>query len=111
MFTYDRRGHSQSERLQTQGSIEEVVADLGALITAKDLAPAHVAGNSFGAAITLKLAARPNLFASATAHEPPLMGMLGDNQLPTNSCASLRSSRSAADCQQRKRLAGRPTAP
>src|ERR1051326_3641412 len=82
VFTYDRRGHSQSERLPTQGSIEEDVADLAAFIAANDLAPAHVAGNSFGAAITLKLAAaHPNLFASASVHEPPLMGMLGDDPL------------------------------
>src|SRR6478672_10126127 len=57
VFTYDRRGHSQSERLPTQGGIEEDVADLAALITTSELAPAHVAGNSFGAAITLKCAA------------------------------------------------------
>lgn len=80
VFTYDRRGHSQSERLQTQGSIEEDVADLAAFITTNKLAPAHVAGNSFGAAITLKLAAaQPHLIASATAHEPPLIGMLGNH--------------------------------
>ena len=80
VFTYDRRGHSQSERLPTHGSIEEDVADLAAFITTNDLAPAHVAGNSFGAAITLKLAAaRPNLFASVTVHEPPLIGMLADD--------------------------------
>lgn len=77
VFTFDRRGHSQSERLATQGSIEEDVADLAAFITTNNLPPAHVAGNSFGAAITLKLAAaRPELFASATAHEPPLIGMI-----------------------------------
>ena len=76
-FTYDRRGHSQSERLPTQGTIDDDVADLAAFIKANRLAPAHVAGNSFGAAITLKLAAvQPELFASATAHEPPLIGML-----------------------------------
>ncbi len=80
VFTYDRRGHSQSERLPMQGSIEEDVADLAAFITTNNLAPAHVAGNSFGAAITLKCAAaHPQLFASATAHEPPLVGMLGDH--------------------------------
>lgn len=78
VFTYDRRGHSQSERLATPGSIEEDVADLSAFIRANNLAPAHVAGNSFGAAITLKCAAaQPELFASAIAHEPPLIGMLG----------------------------------
>src|SRR5260370_32764758 len=64
MFTYDRRGHSQSERLPTQRSIEEDIADLAAFITTNSLLPAHVAGNSFGAAIVLKLAAaQPNLFA------------------------------------------------
>jgi pimeloyl-ACP methyl ester carboxylesterase len=77
VFTYDRRGHSQSERLSTQGSIEEDATDLAAFITRNGLAPAHVAGNSFGAAITLKcVVAHPELFASATAHEPPLIGML-----------------------------------
>jgi pimeloyl-ACP methyl ester carboxylesterase len=80
VFTYDRRGHSQSERLSKQGSIEEDVADLAAFIGANRLAPAHVAGNSFGAAIALKLAAaQPDLFASVVVHEPPLIGMLGDD--------------------------------
>jgi pimeloyl-ACP methyl ester carboxylesterase len=34
-LTYDRRGHSQSERPASQGSIEEDVADLALLITAR----------------------------------------------------------------------------
>ena len=68
---YDRRGHSQSEGLPGQGSIEEDVADLALLITARQLAPAHIVGNSFGASIVLKLAAaRPELFASLAVHEP-----------------------------------------
>jgi pimeloyl-ACP methyl ester carboxylesterase len=80
VFTYDRRGHSQSERPVGQGRIAEDVDDLAAFITVHGLAPAHVAGNSFGAAITLKLAAaRRDLFASMTVHEPPLIAMLGDH--------------------------------
>jgi len=80
VFTYDRRGHSQSEGLAAQGHIDEDVADLAGLITSNGLAPAHIAGNSFGAAITLKLAAaRPDVFASMTVHEPPLIGMLGQH--------------------------------
>lgn len=80
VITYDRRGHSQSERLDSQGHIEEDVADLAALIETNQLAPAHVAGNSFGAAITLKLATvRPDLLASLVVHEPPLIGMLHDD--------------------------------
>jgi len=79
-LTYDRRGHSQSERLPIQGSIEEDVADLALLITDQHIAPAHIVGNSFGASIVLKLAAaRPDLFATLTVHEPPLVGLLGDD--------------------------------
>lgn len=82
VFTYDRRGHSQSERLAVQGRIEEDVADLAAFITATKLAPAHVIGNSGGAAVVLKLAAaHPGLCASAVAHEPPLVGMIQDDPM------------------------------
>ena len=79
-LTYDRRGHSQSERPASQGSIEEDAADLALLITAQQAAPAHIVGNSFGGSIALKLAvARPDLFASLTVHEPPLVGLFGDD--------------------------------
>src|SRR6266478_5082426 len=62
VLTYDRRGHSQSERVTSQGSVDDDVADLAALITTSHLAPAHVVGNSFGAIISLKLAlVRPDL--------------------------------------------------
>ncbi len=82
VLTYDRRGHSQSERPASQGSIEEDVADLASLIRNTSSGPAHVAGNSFGAAIALKLAAAdPDLFASIIAHEPPLLGMLGNDSM------------------------------
>jgi pimeloyl-ACP methyl ester carboxylesterase len=81
VFTYDRRGHSLSERPAAQGSIEEDVADLAAFVKINRLAPAHIIGNSFGAAITLKLAVlEPDLFASMTVHEPPLIGMLDDDR-------------------------------
>jgi pimeloyl-ACP methyl ester carboxylesterase len=77
VLTYDRRGHSQSERPEGQGSVEEDVADLAALIDHLGCGPAHVAGNSFGAAIVLRLAgARPELFRSLIAHEPPLFRLL-----------------------------------
>jgi pimeloyl-ACP methyl ester carboxylesterase len=80
VLTYDRRGHSQSERVATPGSVEEDVADLAALMTSQHLTPAHVVGNSFGASIALKLAAKqPDLFASLTIHEPPLIGLLGND--------------------------------
>jgi pimeloyl-ACP methyl ester carboxylesterase len=80
--TYDRRGHSQSERPAGQGSIREDVADLAALIEQHHLAPVHVIGNSFGAIVTLNLLiARPDLIASAAIHEPPLVGLLEDDPM------------------------------
>jgi alpha-beta hydrolase superfamily lysophospholipase len=51
VFAYDRRGHSESERVGAQGSVEEDVADLAAFITTSKLAPVHIGGNSSGAAI------------------------------------------------------------
>jgi pimeloyl-ACP methyl ester carboxylesterase len=73
---YDRRGHSQSERLPTQGSIHEDVADL-AVIIERAGAPAHALGSSMGGTISLRLAAeRPELFRTLNVHEPPLFGLL-----------------------------------
>ena len=80
VLVYDRRGHSRSERPSTQGSAEEDVADLVALIEHLDLAPAHVAGVSSGAALALRLAAqRPDLVRSAAAHEPALFSLFTDD--------------------------------
>ncbi|MGW4379704.1 alpha/beta fold hydrolase [Kitasatospora sp. NPDC004531] len=80
VLAYDRRGHSRSERPAGQGSRAEDEQDLAALIETFDLAPAHVAGNSFGASTALGLAARrPELFRSLAAHEPPLMGIVADD--------------------------------
>jgi pimeloyl-ACP methyl ester carboxylesterase len=108
VLIYDRRGHSQSERLATPGSVEEDVADLALLINSQSLQPAHIVGNSFGASIVLKLAAaRPDLFASLTVHEPPLVGLLGnDPGLPAVQqrieavIATLKSGRTELGAQQ-----------
>lgn len=78
VLTYDRRGHSHSERPDGRGSVHEDVADLAALIEHFALAPAWVVGNSFGASITLRLAGeRPELFRGLIGHEPPLFSLLG----------------------------------
>jgi pimeloyl-ACP methyl ester carboxylesterase len=77
VLTYDRRGHSQSERPTSQGSIRQDVADVAALIEGLGLAPAHIIGNSFGGSIVLRLAGeRPDLFRSLIVNEPPLFGLL-----------------------------------
>jgi pimeloyl-ACP methyl ester carboxylesterase len=79
VLTYDRRGHSKSERREVQGSMEEDVSDLISLVNHLGLAPAHIAGNSGGAAVALKTAARhADLFQSLMTHEPPLFGLLKD---------------------------------
>lgn len=77
VLTYDRRGHSASERPPGQGSVREDVADLAALIEQLGLAPAWGIGSSFGASIVLRLAGeRPDLLRGIAAHEPPLLGLL-----------------------------------
>jgi pimeloyl-ACP methyl ester carboxylesterase len=76
VVTYDRRGHSRSEQ-PGDGLREDDVDDLAALIEGLGLAPAHVVGNSMGASIALRLAAkRPELVRSLHAHEPPLFALL-----------------------------------
>src|SRR5947208_1105757 len=77
VLAYDRRGHSASERPAGQGSVFEDADDLAGLIDELGLAPAHVVGNSFGAAVTLRAAVRhPQLFRSVLIHEPPLFPLL-----------------------------------
>ena len=69
--SYDRRGHGQSERTGATGSIRGDVADLAVLIEQLGLARVHVVGAASGATIALQLVIqRPDLVASAAAHEP-----------------------------------------
>lgn len=77
VLTYDRRGHSQSERPTGQGSVREDVADLAALLEHVEFVPAWVVANSFGASIALRLAGEhPGLLRGLIAHEPPLFSLL-----------------------------------
>ena len=74
---WDRRGHGESGDLPGQGLREQDSDDLAGLIEALGIAPAHVAGNSFGGSISLGLAARrPQLFRSIAVHEPPVFDVL-----------------------------------
>ena len=76
VLSYDRRGHTRSERPATQGSFDEDGDDLTALLEALDLAPAHVVTNSGGGNVALRLATRrPDLFRSLSCHEPALWGL------------------------------------
>ncbi|MFI5665977.1 alpha/beta fold hydrolase [Streptomyces sp. NPDC051704] len=80
VLAYDRRGHGRSDAPPGPGSRRQDEDDLAALIEGLGAAPAHVAGNSFGASVVLGLAARrPGLFRSIAVHEPPLVGVVADD--------------------------------
>ncbi|MGH2989690.1 MAG: alpha/beta fold hydrolase [Solirubrobacterales bacterium] len=77
VLAYDRRGHSGSTG---EGTIDDDVADLAALIESLDLAPAHVVGHSLGGSVALRFAiARPDLLRTVNVHEPPLFALLADD--------------------------------
>lgn len=77
VVVWDRRGHSRSQAGDGPGSRAEDAADLAGLIEHVSGEPVHVAGNSYGAIVTLSLlTARPDLVATAAVHEPPLWGLL-----------------------------------
>jgi pimeloyl-ACP methyl ester carboxylesterase len=82
VLAYDRRGHSRSPRAAASYSVHHEVADLAGLIDALGLAPAHVAGNSSGGSIALRLAAaRPDLVRSLIVNEPPLLDLLAEHPM------------------------------
>ena len=59
------------------GDRAEDAADLATLIEHLGDGPVHVAGNSYGAIVTLTLVTtRPELVASAAVHEPPVLELL-----------------------------------
>jgi pimeloyl-ACP methyl ester carboxylesterase len=91
VVAYDRRGHSDSERPESQGSVHEDAEDLAELIETLDLAPAHIVANSFGGNITMRLAAsRPELLQSIALHEPPVFALLAGD--PANATLIDRTS-------------------
>ncbi len=78
VVAWDRRGHSRSGPGNGPGSRAEDAADLAGLIEhVSGGDPVHVAGNSYGANVTLTLlTTRPDLVATAAVHEPPLLSLL-----------------------------------
>jgi pimeloyl-ACP methyl ester carboxylesterase len=97
VVTWDRRGHSRSESGAGPGSRAEDAADLAALIEHLGGGPVHVAGNSYGAIVTLTLVTtRPELVATAAVHEPPVLALL-EGSLDPDVVAVLRSLDQALD--------------
>ncbi|MGN6031932.1 MAG: alpha/beta fold hydrolase [Thermomicrobiales bacterium] len=79
---YDRRGHGRGQP-QKDLDADGILVDaegLAALITALDLAPAHVVGISAGGCVALQLAIRhPALIRRLAVHEPPMFTLLEED--------------------------------
>jgi pimeloyl-ACP methyl ester carboxylesterase len=76
VISYDRRGHSLSERGPGASPRLQEEDDLIGLIEELGLAPVHLVGSSYGASIVLAVAGRrPDLVRAVVAHEPPLVGL------------------------------------
>jgi len=81
VLSYDRRGFSRSQKpLGGAGtSVEEQADDAAALLSALNMAPAAVWGNSSGALISLGLVLRhPEAVMKAMLHEPPVFAGIRD---------------------------------
>ncbi len=75
-ITYDRRGHSRSQRGTEPESTQIHAADLAALIERLGLTRPVVVGSSGGARITLEAArTRPELLTGAVLSEPPVFSL------------------------------------
>jgi non-heme chloroperoxidase len=81
VIAYSRRYHwpNPPPGADADASPERQVDDLAAIIKALGVAPAHIAGHSFGGAVALRLALRhPELVRSLILVEPGVVGVLGD---------------------------------
>ena len=88
--SYDRRANSRSPRPEgwSETSTEEQARDLAGLVSALDLAPVVVLGNSWGALAALcAVMEQENLFRGALLHDTALMTVLQD---PEAAQAALR---------------------
>jgi pimeloyl-ACP methyl ester carboxylesterase len=73
VVAYDRLGHAGSDRPDTSYARRRHEDDLVALIEHLDAGPVHLVGSSYGAAISLAVAARRHdLVRSVIGHEPPM---------------------------------------
>lgn len=83
VIAYDRRGHSRSERPAARETIGADQDDLAEIIETFAAGSAHVLASSYGAVITLGLAARrPELIRSMYLHEPPAVALIGQEGAP-----------------------------
>lgn len=97
---YDRRGYSQTGTPEPPWTVHDEANDLGALIEALELAPAHVVTNSFGGNVAMRLVVkRPELIRTLAMHEPPVFDLLEDD--PDSAALLEQNRRSIADVTAR----------
>ncbi|MDP4163128.1 MAG: alpha/beta hydrolase [Bacillota bacterium] len=81
VLTFDRRGYSLSKAPDMKSSFKNDAWDLIKLIEYLHISSAHIAGNLFGASIILWTATqRPDLFKTMIVNDPPLFGLLKEDQ-------------------------------
>jgi pimeloyl-ACP methyl ester carboxylesterase len=79
VVAYDRLGYNGSDRPVGAYTRRRHEDDLVALIEQLDAGPVHLVGSSYGAAMSLSVAARrPDLVRSVAPHEPPLVDLVSD---------------------------------
>lgn len=89
---YDRLGYNSSDRPVTPYTRERHERDLIALIEHLDAGPVHLVGSSYGAGMSLAVAAkRPDLVRSAAVHEPALAALVDHPSVEVAVAAMTRS--------------------
>ena len=78
VYALDQRGHGQSDAPETGYTLADCVADAAELLRQNNLVPSIVMGHSYGAILTMMLAAQqPALVSKAVLVDPPMWsGML-----------------------------------
>lgn len=100
-IAYSRRYHWPNERIEEHAdySMAEHVDDLHALLRSLDVAPFHLVGHSYGAFVSLLLAARePAMVRTLVLGEPPVVPLFVSNQprVPEIVKLAVRNPRTAA---------------
>jgi pimeloyl-ACP methyl ester carboxylesterase len=76
---YDRRGHTLSSAARGDAPTPRRVDEDDLISIVESAGRAHLVGTSYGASISLAVAARrPDLVRSVVAHEPPLLSLAPD---------------------------------
>lgn len=99
VVVWDRRGHSRSQAGDGPGSRAEDAADLAGLIEHVSGEPVHVAGNSYGANVTLTLLTeRSDLVATAAVTSHPCGAFWRGRAIRLSSTSCRRQTPTSRSC-------------